>query len=486
MTLATALAALALIGTPLGGVTLHVDDDAPGDPGPGNAAVSDPAEDGSATHPFDQVQEAIAAANDGDSVLVAPGTYFENISFLGKEITVESSKGPEITVIDGGRATSVVRFVGGEGPDAVLQGFTIRNGSHLGGGGGVLCSSSSPTIRDNIITGNLGEPHGGGLRADLGADPTIVGNVVCGNSGGGAGGMLVLNSGALLAGNTFCCNEAILDPGGALIIEGSRVHVEDNRFTGNASFGPGAIAIGSGSQVRLTRNVISSNVPFRSGTGGGILVARVQAAGSVEIDNCVIADNAGGGLFVFGTSPIIRHCTISGNDAPRLEGDGIHVLQDAAPVITHTILWNNGGPNGTQIFFEPGSMPAVSFCDVQGGFSGAGNISVDPGFVNALIGDYHLSPTSRCRNAGDPSFVPRGGETDFEGEPRLIGPRVDIGGDEFRRPGDATGDDVVNIVDLLAVLSSWGACVDPCPADLDHNGTVDIVDLLAVLSDWGP
>src|SRR5262245_1696435 len=105
------LAVLALTVAPLQGVTLHVDDDAPGDPGPGNAAVSDPDEDGSASHPFDRIQEAITAANDGDLVLVAPGTYIENISFAGKSITVKSSEGPQATIIDGAGAGSVVRFV---------------------------------------------------------------------------------------------------------------------------------------------------------------------------------------------------------------------------------------------------------------------------------------------------------------------------------------------------------------------------------------
>jgi hypothetical protein len=51
--------------------------------------------------------------------------------------------------------------------------------------------------------------------------------------------------------------------------------------------------------------------------------------------------------------------------------------------------------------------------------------------------------------------------------------------------GDATGDGVVNVNDLLAVINAWGLCSPPCPADLDGNGVVDIDDLLTVINNWG-
>jgi len=68
------------------------------------------------------IQGAIDAAVNGDTVLVAPGTYVENIDFLVKAITVKSSSGAEATVIDGGNPPdpdfgSVVTFSNGEGVD---------------------------------------------------------------------------------------------------------------------------------------------------------------------------------------------------------------------------------------------------------------------------------------------------------------------------------------------------------------------------------
>jgi hypothetical protein len=75
------------------------------------------------------IQAGINAASNGDTVLVAPGTYTENINFGGKAITVTSSGGPSVTIIDGGAKGTVVTFNTGETTSSVLSGFTIQNGT---------------------------------------------------------------------------------------------------------------------------------------------------------------------------------------------------------------------------------------------------------------------------------------------------------------------------------------------------------------------
>src|SRR5260370_28209979 len=101
------------------------------------------------------VQAGINAAKNGDTVLVGPGTYVENINFNGKAITLASSNGPAVTIIDGNHNGTVVTFNHSETASSVLSGFTIQNGFQSGGfGARISVSSASPTISSNLITGN--------------------------------------------------------------------------------------------------------------------------------------------------------------------------------------------------------------------------------------------------------------------------------------------------------------------------------------------
>src|SRR6267142_5555878 len=94
--------------------------------------------------PGDQptIQQAINAAANGDTVLVAPGTYNENINFFGKAITLKSSEGAAVTTILGTGTGSVVRFATAEGADSKIEGLTIRGGSAFTGGGIFVLNSS--------------------------------------------------------------------------------------------------------------------------------------------------------------------------------------------------------------------------------------------------------------------------------------------------------------------------------------------------------
>lgn len=122
---------------------------------------------------FKTIQEGIGAASDGDTVIVAKGTYKENIDFKGKNIIVRSRDPLDpntvaATIIDGNHSGAVVTFSGTEVETCLLTGFTIQNGKASNGGG--ICSGTGmwyehthATIRNNVITGNSADDGGGGL-----------------------------------------------------------------------------------------------------------------------------------------------------------------------------------------------------------------------------------------------------------------------------------------------------------------------------------
>ncbi len=128
---------------------------------------------------YPTIQGAIDAASDGDVVLVAAGTYAENIDFNGKAITLTSEDGPQLSIIDGLEAGSVVTFESGEGEGSVLERFTICNGkSPLGGG--IFCGGSAPLITNNVITQNM-SPRGSGICCKDGSSPSIKDNLIVEN-----------------------------------------------------------------------------------------------------------------------------------------------------------------------------------------------------------------------------------------------------------------------------------------------------------------
>ncbi|MBN2208101.1 MAG: right-handed parallel beta-helix repeat-containing protein [Candidatus Coatesbacteria bacterium] len=161
------------------------------------AAEYDVNQDG--TGDFTTIQAAIDAANDADVIVVHPGTYYENVHFDGKNITLRSTA-PEdeevvaATVIDGRQNGSVVTFAGTEDETCLLSGFTITNGNSSGEGGGVLggdpwCDPRVCTfaaISNCTVSKNRAE-HGGGLGA---CDGTISNCKISGNTAVWDGGGL--------------------------------------------------------------------------------------------------------------------------------------------------------------------------------------------------------------------------------------------------------------------------------------------------------
>jgi parallel beta-helix repeat protein len=155
---------------------------------------------------------------------------------------------------------------------------------------------------------------------------------------------------------------------------------------------------------------------------------------SPTLTNCTFAGNevldSGGGIYNGYSSPTLTNCTFWGNVA-WVDGGGMYNEYSSTPTLTNCILWADS-PDEVE---NAGSTPSVTYSDVQGGYTGTGNINADPLFVDPGSGGFHLGPGSPCIDAGD-NEAPNLPPYDFEGDLRIVdGDRdgaaiVDMGVDE--------------------------------------------------------
>lgn len=357
------------------------------------------------------IQAAIDACVAGDTVIIADGTYTgtgnKNLDFHGLAITVRSASGdPATCTIDCGLSGRGFYFHTGETAAARVQDLTIRRGSVVyPGGGGVYCISAHPTLSNCVITGNTAQFFAGGLHCEY-ASPTLLGCTISGNAGTGGGGVSCeASSNASLTNCLIVGNTSINNLGGGI----SSVD----------------------SSPTFTHCWIANNT---AGNGGGAYSANSGAI----FTGCIITRNTGtnngGGIYCAGAGTTLRNCTIMGNIA-GIAGGGLF-CQFSSPVVTNCILWAS---TPQQIDGNSGS-PVVNHCDVQGGWSGAGNLDANPLFRDpdgpdddpntVADNDYRLAFGSLCLDAGDNSVVPAG-SLDLDGHPRIARFVVDMGAYEI-------------------------------------------------------
>ena len=371
---------------------------------------------------YPTIQEAINAVENGDIVLVNPGTYVENINYNGKNITVASlyyttqdTSYISQTIIDGNQDGSVVTFESGEDSTAVLTGFTITNGNsgYSLVGGGIYCNNSSPSLINITIIDNFADDGGGGICCAHYSNPSLVNVTITGNSSADWGGGIYCyhySNPSLV--NVIITGNSATNLGGGIRCEGSSPSLVNVTITDNSAdvFG-GGIYCCDYSDPSLVNVTITGN---SAGYGGGGICCFFVS--SPVLENVTIANNSvnisGGGIYCYYYSnPSLVNVTITSNSAEDGSG-GIFCQANSSPSLINSIMWND---TPEEIYFsevnDPNSI-TIAYSDIQGGEAGIitnnngivywleGNIYTDPLFVNPDDGDFHLQDTSPCIGAG--------------------------------------------------------------------------------------
>ncbi len=323
---------------------------------------------------YPTIQAAIdACPSDACYVRVDPGTWIENIDFGGKSIMVYSRDGADVTTIDGNQDGSVVNFETDEGPDSILQGFTLRNGRVEGWaflyGGGIHCAASSPTITDCVITENRSQHYGAGISCTAGASPTISNCTITENLAERyhGGGIFCHGSSFPTITDCFFRYNSTHMYGGAIYCESSSPTITGCTFTGNSgSYGGGAICCNASSSPTIAGCTITDN--HADDNGGGIACLENS---SPEITDCTISGNwvnmSGGGIYGgIGFNSLISNCTISGNETTSSSGAGGGILCTvSSPTFVHCDISGNTAHVAGGIWAEQASSVTFSHCTIR-------------------------------------------------------------------------------------------------------------------------
>jgi parallel beta-helix repeat protein len=368
------------------------------------------------------IQAAIDAAQDGDSILVAPGTYLENLALWDKDITLESESGAEATIVDGQGLGSVLMLEHLPDHGARVSGFTFRNGVAIYGGGGISGGGGADLIENNIIVDNSAPGQGGGIYLGS-SDATVRHNRIARNvSKQWAGGISM--EGGIIEDNVIEDNRAG-DHGGGLVMS-LDMHaplVRRNVIRRNSSAYGGGVYVTFGNSARFFDNLVYGNAATTA--GGGVDVSMLNGHRGGRWVNNTIADNtapAATQLLVEGRA---RKVTFINNAIVGPATAAAVACQADAPEYSPRFTTND--------VYAGGLQAAEGACAASA--AGGDNLSVAPGFVDAAVGKpYHLSPTSPLVDAGTNDAVAYL-HRDFAGHPRIVdgghGAVVDIGAFEY-------------------------------------------------------
>tara|TARA_B100001121_G_scaffold272916_1_gene259739 strand:- start:111 stop:2633 length:2523 start_codon:yes stop_codon:yes gene_type:complete len=439
---------------------------------------------------FATIQSAIDACQDGDSIGVEAGTYFEDsLDTQGKSVLIEGrldSNGNPLVTIDAKQNGPVFIFQSSETNGTVLSNLILTGGSSSQGGGvrcingsnpslrrcfivqnqaveggGVYCSQSDPAMIRCEIRGNIAVQNGGGIFCIAGSSPSIYQMKLQDNTAGFRGGGLYStgNGSPFLSSNSFNPSNIYsylsTIEGNSAAIEGGGIWIGDNT---------------SGYPL-IRRFFIRNN---ESVTGAGMYLEE----SSVGVLKCDISDNRGtiGGGIALGSNSIGVHtisgCRLIGNTAIDL-GGGVSALPGSYGEIYTSTLQFNSAQEGAGLHCDVSSILDLAFDAIVGNHlldedeTAVGGLEIEAGALVTMRGTYLA-----C-NDGEQLDGTYENDTD---DYNTIGSCSNC-------PADATGDNVVDVNDVLYVISVWETS-DPA-GDLDDDGLVAVNDILMLLDAYG-
>jgi len=320
---------------------------------------------------LNSIQSGINLCSAGDTVLVGPGIYYENILWPNTQgIKLISEQGPDTTIIDGNQITTAISCATSVDSTTKIAGFTIQHGDNYEGGG-IRCINASPTITDNYIRENS---CGGGIRCYGSSNPIITYNTISDNTGNDCGGICCHdNASPMIANNVIADNQSGFN-GGIGCWDSSSPTITNNTITGNSAneifpVRGGGIYCGSGSSPTITYNTINANSVF--GLGGGICC--YYSIGAEIIGNTINGNYAwgvGGGISCWcDTSSIIEDNFINNNEAPYGMfspgwGGGVYIGSSSPTLTGNTITMNTAGGHGGGIYSSNAS-PFIDSCTIS-------------------------------------------------------------------------------------------------------------------------